>query len=161
MMAGAFTLVWLAAPLMLGVLVAGAAALLARSLFVTSVCACVAGAMGSVLLVLLGAGAGALTLALVVGAWAPLLLLAAMLLSKRTAKGMARRPWLSIVATTAAACVLAWVGAAIGPGAATQPAPVGAGIAYWLTLLALTLAALCAGLLGPGERGVLETDAAT
>ena len=153
---GAFTAVWLALPMMLGVLVSGIAALLARSLFVTSICACVAGVMASVLLVLLGAGSGALTLALVVGAWAPLLLLAAMLLSKRTAKGIARRPWLSILAAAGAACALAWVGAAIEPGAATQPAHASAQIAYWLTLLALTLAAMCVGLLGPGERGVLE-----
>ncbi len=155
-----FAPVWLAAPLMLGVVVAAVAALLARSLFVTSICVCVAGAMASVVLVLLGAGPGALTLALVVGAWGPLLLLSAMLLSTRTAKGLARRPWFSIFAATAAACSLAWVGAAAGPPAATMSAPAGAEIAYWLTLLALILAATCVSLLGLGERGVLETDPA-
>ncbi len=156
----AFTPVWLALPLMLGVLVAGIAALLARSLFVTSICACVAGALASVLLVLLGAASGAVTLALVAVAWAPLLLLAALLLSKRTAKGVARRPWFSIFAAAGAACALVWAGAAIEPGSGLAPARASAGIAYWLALLVLALAAMGVGLLGPGERGVLDTDAA-
>lgn len=160
MIEAALTTVWLAPLLMLSVLVAGIAALFARSLFVTSICACVAGAIASVLLVLLGAVSGALTLVLVVAAWAPLLLLSAMLLSKRTAKSHGRRPWLSIVAAAGAVCALAWAGAAIEPDSALTPARASAGIAYWLALLALTLGAVCVGLLGPGERGVLETDAA-
>ena len=154
----AFTSVWLAPPLMLFVLVAGIAALFARSLLVTCICACVAGAMASVLLVLLGAASGALTLVFVVAAWAPLLLLSAMLLSKRTAKVHGRRRWFSIVAAAGAACALVWAGAAIEPDAALTPTRASAGIAYWLALLALTLAAMCVGLLGPGERGVLEAD---
>lgn len=151
-------LVPILAPLLaLGVAAAGIGALAARSLFVCSLWVSVAGAIASVLLALLGALSGALTFALIVAAWTPLLLLAAMVLSKRTTKS-ARRPWLAILAAIAAACVLAWAGAGTMPTVAPLHVSVNANLAYSLSLLLLAIAAICVGLLGPGERGVLDAD---
>lgn len=155
-------LVPILAPLLaLGVVAAGIGALAARSLFVCSLWVSVAGAIASVLLALLGALSGALTFALIVATWTPLLLLAAMMLSKRTTKSVARRPWLATLTAIAAACVLAWAGAGTMPTAAALHVGVNANLAYWLSLLLVAVVAICVGLLGPGERGVLDADGAS
>ncbi|MGQ0533147.1 MAG: hypothetical protein ACT4OF_10735 [Caulobacteraceae bacterium] len=146
---------WLALAL-LGVAMAAAfGAIIARSLFVTCMHLVTVGTSVAAVVLMLGAGEGALALALIAAAWAPVLLLAAMLLSVRATKqvhaGQVLLGWL------AAAVVLGlawWPLGQLGPAPEIISArPVGLG--FWLAPLVLVAAAACLGLLGYGERGAM------
>lgn len=146
-----------AAPLMLAVIAAAAAALMARSLFAMCVGLAAAGAIGSAMLLALSARDGALALAIVAAGWAPMLLFGAMLLSTRTSKSGSRGlPWLTVLAGAGAALVFAGVGLQV-----EAPAPQSAPYTEFGVLAApllLVVASICIGLLGFGERGVLDAE---
>jgi hypothetical protein len=145
---------WLAAPLLLAALGAGIAVAMARSLFAMSMALAACAAFTATALALAGAGDAGLALALVGAAWAPLLLLAAMLLSARAVKTRkARRPWFSIAAAAAMTLALVWVSAA--PASIQAVIGAGARLGPWPALLMLVAGAACVGLLGYGERGAL------
>lgn len=133
-----------------------AGALMARSIFIVCMQVAGAGAVVAAVILLLGAGEGALALALFAVGWAPVLLLAGMLLAARTAAQRRGRPWLSIAAAIVAAGAMAW--AARDAGLAPPPAlGVFAGaVGVWLAPLVFASALACVALLGFGERGVLE-----
>lgn len=149
---------WIALLLFAGALVAASAALLARALFATSMYFAAAGALAASGMALLANGVGAFAVAIIFVAWAPLLLLGAVLLTTRTTKGQRARPWLSVGAACAVGAAVLWVtpelGAAVTVREAEQAAPdfVGAWIAPLLLVAALT----CVGLIGYGERGALQ-----
>jgi hypothetical protein len=146
---------WLALVLALGATVVAAAMLRARSLLVMAVCLAAIAALVSGAVILLGGGDGALAIVVVGVGLAPFLILAGLLLSARTAKTPPRGAlWLS-----AFAIVAGLAGAlSLGPELAVSPAPLGGGeiAGVWLAVLVFAAGAGCAGLLGYGERGVLE-----
>ncbi len=147
---------WLAAPLLAAALAAGLGVIMARSLFAMCMCLAAAGASAAAAAALLEAGEGALALALVTAAWAPLLLLAAMLLSARAAKPLRRgRPYLSFVAAAATAGAVLWAAPELdAPARAAHGAAAPLGV--WPAMLLFVTGAACVGLLGYGERGVLQ-----
>ncbi len=147
---------WLAAPLLAAALAAGLGVIMARSLFAMCMCLAAAGASAAAAAALLGAGEGALALALVAAAWAPLLLLAAMLLSARAAKPRRRgRPYLSIVAAAVSAGAILWAAPELeAPARSVHGAAASLGV--WPAMLLFVAGAACVGLLGYGERGVLQ-----
>ncbi|MCX7356588.1 MAG: hypothetical protein NT015_00325, partial [Alphaproteobacteria bacterium] len=101
---------WLAAAL-LGVAIATAiGAMLARSLFVMCVHVTVTGVAVAAAVLLLRADDGGVALALFAAAWAPVLLLAAMLLSVRATKAQQqhRFPWVSLLCAAVAAAAIWW-----------------------------------------------------
>lgn len=145
---------WLALLLACAVVASAIGAIVARSLFSMCMYLLAAGALAAAVVLLLGAGEGALALALFAAAWAPVLLLAAMLLSARAVKPMRRgRPWLSMGAATVSAGAILWPAAELGARAA--PASEMSGLGFWLAPLIFATAAACLGLLGYGERGAL------
>jgi hypothetical protein len=143
----------LALALLLASLIAAVGAVTSRSLFATCLYLTSAGAAVATVILLLGAGNGALAVALVAAAWAPVLLLAAMLLSARAAKdGRLGVPWLSLVLGTAALAAVWWpLNEVSAPSAAQAPVEV----AFWLAPLLFAIAAGVAAVLGYGERGAL------
>jgi hypothetical protein len=144
---------------------AGAAALgavLARSLFAMCLYLTVAGALSAACLLALNAGEGALALVLVAAAWAPILLLAAMLLSSRAAKPrQGRRRWLTLAGAGAVAGAAIWAVSDLGPAIAPMGRDIATGLGFWLAPLLLVPAAGCIALLGYGERGALARDQGT
>lgn len=147
---------WLALALIAVAIASAAGALLARSLFVTCMHVIAAGVSCAAAAMLLRAGDGALAFAVFAGAWAPVLLLAAMLLSARSAKTSRRGlPWLSIASATVAAAAIWWPLFELR-GAAPLPAaqPVEA-LSFWLAPLVFAAVVTCLGALGYGERGAL------
>jgi hypothetical protein len=152
---------WLALGFTCAAFVIAIAALMARSLFAMCMYLAAAGVLGAAAMLALGAGDAGLAAALFLAAWAPLLLLAAMLLTARATKAKRRSgPWFSL----AAALVTAGGVLAVVPelGDAATPAAGGAGaIGAWLAPLLLVAAAACVGLLGFGERGALQQHAET
>lgn len=146
---------------LLGVAIASAiGALLARSLFVSCMHVVAAGVCAAAATMLLRAGDGALAFAVFAAAWAPVLLLAAMLLSSRSAKATrARVPWLSLAGACAAALALWWPLIDLrNAQAAAAPEPMAA-LSFWLAPLVFVVAAVCLGALGYGERGALTRRA--
>lgn len=148
---------WLGLALMAGMLAAAGAAIAARTLMAMALHLAIAGALASAALVLFGAGDAALAMALFAAGFAPVMLMAAMLLSARTAKQMPRgRPWLTLAsALIAGAAIAAILPEAAPPAAASAPTP---GASVWFAVLALVAAAGCIGLVGYGERGALGHD---
>lgn len=147
---------WLALAMVCVAAVAGAGALMARAVFVMFaqlvVCAAAAGAA----LLLLGSGDGALAIVLFGAGWAPLLLLAAMLLSGRAAKRTRRRPWASLGVVAIAAGAVVWGARDL----AAQAAPIAAaapGSTFWMAPLIVVCAVAVIALLGFGERGALAS----
>ncbi len=137
-------------------LVGGCGAIFSRSLFAGCMHLTAVGASVAALILLLGAADGALALALFAAAWAPVLLLGAMVISARAAKTTTRGvPYVSLLAA-AAALVGAWwpLSEIIGQDAISEQAPVA--ITFWLAPLLLVIAVACVGLLGYGERGAFE-----
>jgi hypothetical protein len=152
----ATSLHWMALALAVAALFVGVGALLARSLFAMCMYVAGAGALAASALVALGAGDAALAVALSGAAWAPLLLLAAMLLSSRAAKPMRRgAPWFSLIAGIAAAAAVMFVVPDIGAAAVRRDGGESA-LGPWLAPLLLAAAAACVGMLGYGERGALQ-----
>jgi hypothetical protein len=147
---------WLALALMVVAIASAIGALAARSLFVTCMHLVAAGVSAAAATMLVRSGDGALAFALFAAAWVPVLLLAAMLLSTRSAKAPRRGlPWVSMLGASLAAVAL-WYplldlrGAA--PAQASEPV---AALSFWLAPLAFAAAAACIGGLGFGERGAL------
>jgi hypothetical protein len=145
---------WLALALM-GVAIASAiGALAARSLFVTCMHVLTSGISVAAATLLLRAGDGGLALALFATAWAPVLLMAAMLLSARATKATRRRlPWLSILGAATAACAIWWPLLELSAAAPVTSSYALAGLGFWLAPVVLAAAAGCVGMLGYGERG--------
>lgn len=131
-------------------------AIVARSLFVTCVHVVAAGVCAAAATMLLRAGDGAVAFALFAAAWAPVLLLAAMLLSARSAKTQ-RRTWplASLAGAVLAAGALWWPLLDLRADApAVAAAPV-ADLGFWLAPIVFVVIATCLGALGYGERGAL------
>lgn len=148
---------WLALALV-GVAIATAiGALVARSLFVTCVHLIACGVSAAAATALLRGGDGALALALFAAAWAPVLLLAAMLLSGRAAKAPARRAWplATLAGAVAAACAIWWPLLELrsaAPAIASEPVSA---LSFWLAPIVFAATVACVGALGYGERGAL------
>lgn len=148
---------WLSLAL-LGVAIAAAVgALSARSLFSACMHLVCCGVSVAAVALLLRPGEGSLALALIAAGWAPLLLMAAMLLSDRKTKSERKRaPWLSVLSAVAA-CAAIWAPSlelsATAPTATVAVSETGLGL--WLAPLVLVIGAAVVGMLGYGERGVL------
>lgn len=146
---------WLTLALIGVALAAAVGALTSRSLFVMCVHVVTAGVSVAAAVLLTRAGDGGLALALFAAAWAPVLLMAAMLLSVRSAKGVQRGvPWLSVLGVVAAAAATWWPLLDL-----VQAAPVAVenalgGLGFWLTPIMLAAGAACVGVIGYGDRGV-------
>ena len=152
---------WLAGAL-LGVAIATAiGAVLARSLFVTCVHVTVTGVAVAAAVLLLGADDGGVALALFAAAWAPVLLMAAMLLSVRATKAPQVRAfsWLSLLGAAAAAIAIWWPLLELAAAAPVAIQGELAGLSFWLAPLLLVAGAGCVGVLGFGERGALRPGA--
>jgi hypothetical protein len=148
---------WLALALACAALAVATGAMLARSLFAMCMHLGAAGALTAAAVLGLGAGDVALPLALFAGAWAPVLLLAAMLLSARATRAARRRaPWFSILAAAAAGAGLWFIVPDLGPTAAPPPSAPHSALGAWLAPLILASAGACVGLLGYGERGAFQ-----
>jgi hypothetical protein len=139
-----------------GAMIAAAiAALTARSLFTMAVASAAAAAACAAAALALGAERGALGLALFGVGIAPVLLMAGMLLSARTARATRKgAPWASLAAGAAMVCALAFVAPELSAPRATLLAS--ADLAPWLALVVFVAAAACLGMLGFGERGAIE-----
>lgn len=152
---------WLAAAL-LGVAIATAiGAMLARSLFVTCVHVIVMGVAVATAVLLIGADDGGVALALFAAAWAPVLLMAAMLLSARATKAQQPRrfPWLSLLGAATAAVAIEWPLLEVAVAASVEIQNELAGMGFWLAPLVLVAGLACVGVLGFGERGSLRQRA--
>ena len=150
---------WLALGFTCAAFVIAIAALMARSLFAMCMYLAAAGVLAAAAMLALRAGEAALATVLFVAAWAPLLLLAAMLLTARATKAKRRgRPWFSLIAAIAAASGVLAVLPELGAPAAPIAESAGA-IGAWLAPLMFAGGAACVGLLGFGERGALGPHA--
>jgi hypothetical protein len=96
-----------------------------------------------------------LATALLAAAWAPVLLLGAILLSSRAAKqtrsGAMLFGWLAAAGATLLVC---WPLGELG-GADASMAAGTANLGFWIAPLLLVLGAVCLGLLAYGERGAM------
>lgn len=156
----ALLLPWIALAL-LGVAIASAiGALAARSLFVTCMHMISAGVCTAATTMLLRGGDGAVAFALFAAAWAPVLLLAAMLLSARSAKTAARGvPWAGLFGALGAAIALWWPLLELrGVRAEASSEPVAA-LGFWLAPVVFAAVVASLGALGYGERGALARRA--
>ena len=135
----------LAAVFALAAALAALAALQVRALFATAMGVAGASACAAAALLALGAGEGALALALFGAALAPVMLLAGVLLSARTAKALPRTPiWFGAGAAALLGALVLWA----APELAAAPAPaapetaVGAWIAAIIFVAGLGVVAL-------------------
>lgn len=150
---------WLALGLLAAAIVAAFGAIAARSLFATTMHLAAAGASVAAMALVLGAGDGALAVALFAAAWAPVLLMAAMLLSARTTKQARRRvPWLSMLGALAALGAVWWPLAELAPTGAVAQRHIAVGLGFWIAPVLLAAATACLGLLGFGERGAIGDE---
>jgi len=119
-----------------------------------------AGVCAAAAVMLLRGGDGALAFAVFAAAWAPVLLLAAMLLSVRSAKtGRAKLPWPSLLGAFIAALALWWPLLELRSAVAVTPSQPVAALSFWLAPVVCVAAVVCLGALGYGERGVLARRA--
>lgn len=147
---------WLALALMAVAIGSAIGALAARSLFVTCMHVLTVGVSVAAATLLLRGGDGGLALALFATAWAPVLLMAAMLLSARATKAArARLPWLSILGAVVVAGAIWWPLMELSTAAPVLPVHALDGLSFWLAPVLLVAAAGCVGVLGYGERGAL------
>lgn len=146
---------WLALVLMGVAIASSLGALAARSLFATCMHVLTVGVSAAAAALLLHAGEGALAMALFAAAWAPVLLMATMLLSARVTKARRRLPWLGLFGAIAAAGATWWPFAELATAPAAAPSHALGGLGFWLTPLIVVAAAACVGVLGYGERGAL------
>lgn len=148
---------WLVLALLAATLAMACAVAMARSLFAAIVYFAAFAALCAATLVALGAEQAALNLALLCAGLAPVLLLAALLLSARTAKPRRRaRPWGTLAAAMCAGAALGWAGADLAPASAPIIAAQNAGNVVWAAALVFAAVLAGVGLLGFGERGALE-----
>lgn len=148
-----FAAQWLALVLIAFAGIAAFGALAARSAFAMILYLAVTAALAAVAVAAMGAGAASLAMALVGVAFAPFLLMGAALLSARASK-RSPFPWLSAALGAAA---LAPIGVALADlrGAAGLAQSSGVS-ALWLAFIVFVVAVAGVGLLGYGERGILQ-----
>lgn len=128
-------------------------ALTSRSMLSIAICVGAAGAMAALVALGLGAGEVALGAAVALGGWAPLVLVALMLLTAGTTKRSRSGPaWL--IALPAATLAVAFP--LTQPGSSQSVIATPAGVAFWLSLVAMATGAVCIGLLAYGERGSFQ-----
>lgn len=145
---------WVGLILIAFAVVSALGALAARSAFAMIMYLSVTAALSAVAMAAMGAGDAALGVALVGVALAPFLLMGAVLLSARASKRSAF-PWLSAALGLAALLPIGW--ALSDLRGAPSPADHGAGLSgLWPALIVFVAAAACVGLLGYGERGVMQ-----
>lgn len=145
---------WLGVAFAAGAVLCGTAALLSRSAFAMIMRLAAAAALGACTLLAMANGEGAIALALFGVGVAPVLLMGGALLSAQVSK-RAKRPWTSVLLALAAIAPIAWAAADLANAPAVQGAPVAIS-GVWLAALALVAACACAGLLGYGERGIMQ-----
>ncbi|MGD9967005.1 MAG: hypothetical protein AB7T59_10820 [Hyphomonadaceae bacterium] len=146
---------WLALALLGVAMIAAFGAMSARSLFVAVMHLAAAGVAVASVVLLLGSGEGALAVALLAAAWAPVLLLGAMLLSARAAKPPRALPtMLGWLGATIALPLLWWPLVELSAHAPTASLAT-TGSSSWIAPLVFVLAVVCLALLGYGERGAL------
>lgn len=144
---------WLALVLVAFASVAAFGALAARSVFAMILYLAAAATFAAVAVAALGAGPASLPMALTGAAIAPFVLMGAALLSARASKRSAF-PWLSATLGAAALAPIGFAVADLRGGASPEQQSGVSGL--WLTLIVFVVAAACAGLLGFGERGILQ-----
>lgn len=132
------------------------AAAMSRSLFAMCMALASAHACAAVAVLARGASDAALSLALFGAGLAPVLMLAALLLSARATKAFKRGPvWLGGASAAAAGVAILW--AAPEVRATAPPAAFAHGAAGpWIAALLFVAAIGCVGALGYGERGAFE-----
>lgn len=151
---------WFALGLLAAAIVAAFGAIAARSLFVTAMHLVAAGASVAAMVLVLGGGEGSLATALFAAAWAPVLLMAAMLLSARaTRQARGRVPWLSMLGALVVAGAVWWPLAELAPMSAQAERHAAVGLGFWIAPILLAAATACLGLLGYGERGAIGDQA--
>lgn len=140
----------------LGAFVCALATAMARSLFAMCMSLASAHACAAVAVMGLGAGDAALMLALYGAGFAPVLVLAGLLLSARATKTYKRAPvLLAGVAATAAGAAMLWAAPELSAASPHLLHASGA-VAPWMAALLFVAALGCVGLLGYGERGAFE-----
>jgi hypothetical protein len=145
---------WLALALMGAAMAGAAGAIIGRSLFASCMHLAASGVAVAGVVLLLGEARGALAVALFAAAWAPVLLLGAMLLSTRAAKhARSGSMLLGWVAAAIATALLWWPLGELTVRADTIAGTTGLG--FWIAPVLLVLAIVCLGLLGYGERGAM------
>lgn len=150
----------LALGLLAAAIVAALGAIAARSLFATAMHLAAAGASVAAMALVLGASESALAIALFAAAWAPVLLIAAMLLSARTTKQARQRvPWVSMLGALIVLGAVWWPLAELAPVGAVAGRRVAVGLGFWIAPVLLAAAVACLGLLGYGERGAIADEA--
>lgn len=147
---------WLAVALALGVAVLALAMLRARSLFITATAVAAMSALAAGAVLLLGGGDGAVALAAFGVGVAPLVLMGAVLLSSRTAKGGRSgliAHGIGVAAAIAGAVLIAPEWTTRAPSDAAQaPTPL------WLGVVVFVAVVACVAILGFGERGALDRN---
>jgi len=145
---------WLGLVLIVFAAIAAFGALAARSAFAMVMYLAVVAALAAAAIAALGAGDAGLGLALVGVAIAPFVLLGAVLLSARASKRGAF-PWLSAGLGAVSLAPLGWALMDLreAPALSSQDAGI-AGV--WLALIVFVTACACIGLLGFGERGIMQ-----
>ncbi|QGZ95609.1 hypothetical protein [Terricaulis silvestris] len=147
---------WLAAVLVFVAIAAAIAVVNARSLFVMSLSIAATSAVAAATVLALRGGDGALALAAFGVGLAPIILLAGVLLSARVTKAPARGvALLSAIGVAGAVAVVLYIAQDL-PNARPQAIESGDAPSLWLGALLFVVAIGCAGLLGYGERGVLD-----
>jgi hypothetical protein len=148
---------WLAVVLIAFAAIAAFGALAARSAFAMIMYLAVSAALAATALAAMSAGEAGLVVALVGVAIAPFLLMSAVLLSARASKRGAF-PLVSAVLGAAALAPIGWTLADLRApaGLASQGVAISG---LWLALIVFVAAAACAGLLGFGERGIMQRRA--
>jgi hypothetical protein len=142
-----------------GALACALATAMSRSLFAMCMSLASAHACAAVVLMSFGAGDASLTLAVFGAGFAPVLILAGLLLSSRAAKTYKRGPvLLAAVSAALAGVAMLWATPELGATAATVGRTYGA-TGPWLAALMFVTAIGCVGLLGYGERGPFERRA--
>jgi hypothetical protein len=145
---------WLALGLMGVAIAAAIGAVTSRSLFVMCVQTVTAGVSVAAAVLLTRAGDGGLALALFAAAWAPVLLMAAMLLSVRSTKPAQRGlPWLSVLGVICATCATWWPLLDLAQATPVVVQHALRGLGFWLTPIMLAAGAACVGIAGYGDRG--------
>ncbi len=142
--------------LTLAALACACGAATARSLFAMCMYVAAAAALASATLLALGAGAAALGVALFGVGLAPVMVLAALLLSARAVKPKRRGlAWVTVAAAIVAGGAMLWASPELSQA---RPAPrvPEANLTALLALLLFPAIAAAVALLGYGERGALE-----
>lgn len=127
------------------------AALLSRSVLSIAIVVAAAGVLLAIVALTFGGSDVALAAAVAFGGWAPIILVALMLLTAQTARQSRRNlAWLAALPAAALAVALPFGQLGLARQSAIA-APEGA--VFWLCLILMATGAVCVGLLAYGERG--------